>query len=131
MINAISLQRSFNISKNEFIIFCYDGEKSWSRIWSNLEFVVSSKAKEFTLNIGENASVLMDQLNAYSLTEVLGLWATSYRDTYQKNIIVSPYGTGCVGVSYHGSSREVKFAVVLKETGKYLSLIIIEELVTN
>ena len=106
--------RVSEVSSNELRVFCYDGEKSWSRIWSSLQFTVNSDSEEFKLVVGENASVLMEQFNnERSLFE--SWWQTDV--TYQKHIAVAPYASSCVGLTYHGSSS-VSCIVILKETGE-------------
>ena len=96
-------------------MFCYEGEKSWSRIWSSLEFIVYSKAEEFKLDVNDNASVLEEQFNSW--WSLWPLWSSD-SDAYQKNITISPYGKSCVGLSYHGSTTPLTFTAVLKEHGK-------------
>ena len=97
------------------MVFCYDGEKSWSRIWSHLEFIVYSKAEEFKLNVNDNATILEEQFGNTWWPE-LWPWGDS-DDTYQKSITLSPYGKSCVGLSYHGSTT-AHATIVLKEYGK-------------
>ena len=106
--------RVSELSNNEPIVFCYDGEKSWSRIWSSLQFNVNSDSEEFKLVVRENASVLMEQFNnEWSLFE--SWWQTDV--TYQKHIAVAPYASSCVGLTYHGS-LPINCSVIIKETGK-------------
>lgn len=101
-----------DISKVKLAIFCYDGENSWSRIWSNLQFTVTSTAEEFKLDIGDNASVIREQFN----NEWWNWWPTDV--TYQKHITIPPYGNSCVGLTYHGSASSVNCTVGIRETGK-------------
>ena len=101
-----------DISKDKPHIFCYDGENSWSRIWSSLQFTVNSKVEEFKLEVGENASVIMEQFNS----EWWNWWSSDV--TYQKHITLPPYSSSCVGLTYHGSSSPVSCTVSMKETGK-------------
>ena len=96
-------------------MFCYEGEKSWSRVWSSLEFIVYSKAEEFKLDVNDNASVLEEQFNSW--WSLWPLWSSD-SDAYQKNIMIAPYGKSCVGLSYHGSSAPLTITVGLKEHGE-------------
>ena len=109
----------FKINPNNLIVFCYEGEKSWSRIWSSLEFIVHSKAEEFKLDVNNNASVLQERFHSW-----WPLWPPwgDNSDTYQKNIVVSPYGKSCIGLSYHGAATP-HGSVILKENGKSLECV--------
>ena len=101
-------------------MFCYNGsvERSWTRLWSSLEFIVISEAKEFQLDVGENATTLTERYTYSwswsSLTDLAGI--TKHSTNYQKRTTIAPYEATCVGVSYHGSNQ-VMYAVELRETG--------------
>lgn len=110
-----NVKQDVRINHKELAVFCYKGEKSWSRIWSSLEFTVNSTAEEFKLNVNDNASVLEEQFNSW--WSLWSLWGSD-SDTYQKNIMIPRYGKSCVGISYHGSTAPLTFNVVLKEHGK-------------
>jgi len=77
-----------------------------------LEFIINSKAEEFTLNVADNASLLVEQFDSHWLQ-----WPWASNDVYKKTIIISPYGMNCIGLSYHGDSP-VPFTVLLREIGK-------------
>jgi len=98
-------------------------ERPWTRIWSTLEFVVISKAEEFQLDVGENATTLTERYtNSWSwssLTDLAGI--TKQSTNYQKTTTIGPYDTTCIGVSYHGSDMGT-YSVLLKEIGTVTDL---------
>jgi len=114
-----AIQKSYK-TDDDLRVFCYDGyvERSWTRIWSTLEFVVISEVEEFQLDVGENATTLTERYtNSWSwssLTDLAGI--TKQSTNYQKRTTIAPYEITCIGVSYHGSDT-VNYSVVLTETG--------------
>ena len=112
--------QGLTVGKNRLTVYCYGGDKSWSRVWSTLEFVVQSKADEFKLSVNDNATVLEEEFDSW-----FNWWPPwSNEDTYEKSVMIPPYGKTCVGLSYKGSLNTVNATVVLKEHGERIEQVL-------